>query len=231
MRMPNLKYLVGRHRFGRMDVETVFTKVYEEGWWGDSAEFDSGEGSVDDGFVIPYVASVVRFIEEHGVQRVVDLGCGDFQVGRRIVNDAPTTEYIGVDIVRSLIARNRRLYEDRRVKFIHANLISDPLPTGDLALVRQVLQHLSNAEIATILRKFEQYRYVLVTEHLATGKGVSPNRDKAHGPDVRANRRSGVFIELPPFSLPAETLFETPYSDNQILRTSLIQSNPPATSL
>jgi hypothetical protein len=54
-------------------------------------------------------------------------------------------------------------------------------------------------------------------------KTKSFNRDKVHGPDVRAYFGSGVYPDKPPFSeLPVE-IWETQFSDG-ILRTLLIQN-------
>lgn len=214
-----LKYALKRRTFRELGVEDTFTRVYAEGWWGSKSDFDSGEGSEHSAFVEPYTELVQQFIRTHDIKVIVDLGCGDFRVGKRIVE--PDTTYIGVDVVRPLIQRNRSLFETHNISFQHCNLVDDQLPLGDLALVRQVFQHLSNAEIEEILSKLSQYRYAIVTEHIASG-GDRPNRDKHHGPDVRANRGSGVFIDLPPFSQPCTTVLELPYRPGQVLRSSLI---------
>jgi SAM-dependent methyltransferase len=142
----------------------------------------------------------------------VDLGCGDFRVGRHLAGQFH--RYIGVDIVAPLIARNQREYGSDSVSFVHANLIDDELPNGDICFVRQVLQHLSNAQILRALPKLAAYRHVIVTEHHPSGgKCVEFNLDKPHGGDIRVACGSGVFLDKPPFNLPAERyrlLFEVP---------------------
>jgi len=70
-------------------------------------------------------------------------------------------------------------------------------------LVREVLQHLSNAEIATILAKLQRFRFALITEYQPAPENVvRPNIDKAHGRDTRIWDGSAVFPEQAPFSLP-----------------------------
>jgi len=44
--------------------------------------------------------------------------------------------------------------------------VTDPLPPGDLVIVRQVFQHLRNDQIQAILRKFGRYRTWIISEHV-----------------------------------------------------------------
>jgi hypothetical protein len=127
-------------------------------------------------------------------------------------------------VVGSLIERNARQYEDERVAFRHLNLVVDELPDAELALLRQVLQHLSNEEISAVLENTRKYRYILVTEHVPIGGPVVANADKPHGPDVRLLDRSGVFLDEPPFSLSTHTLLELPYAPGEALRTVMIEN-------
>jgi hypothetical protein len=54
--------------------------------------------------VVQYAAFVSKFISEHGIRSVVDLGCGDFQAGRRI--ELGKAKYLGCDVVPLVIERN-----------------------------------------------------------------------------------------------------------------------------
>jgi len=69
------------------------------------ADFFSGIGSRGDA-PERYVASVADEIERFsgGCRlRVVDLGCGDFAVGQRLVKRVTNLNYVGCDIVPELI--------------------------------------------------------------------------------------------------------------------------------
>jgi SAM-dependent methyltransferase len=210
-----------RRAFRALDTRETFERIYAENLWGgDAGEFSSGSGSSDP-VTGPYVACVRRFIEEHAIRDVADLGCGDFQVGRRLL--APGLRYVGVDVVRPLIERNQARYAGEGVRFEARDLVRDALPAGELALIRQVLQHLSNDEIARILENTKPYRYLLVTEHVPLGDDVRPNLDKPHGPDTRLYDRSGVFLDLPPFSLRTRVLLETELAPGEVLRTVLVE--------
>jgi hypothetical protein len=210
----------GRPEFRGLGVEQTFERVYSEGWWGDGADFDSGDGSVET-VAGTYVETIRGFVAEHGIGSIVDVGCGDFRVGSQL--QAPGLRYLGVDVVESLIERNRKLHEDDRIGFACLNVIRERPPQAELALVRQVLQHLSNDEIASVLENVSHMPYLIVTEHIPVGEGVVPNRDMPHGPDIRLQARSGVFLDQPPFSRSTRTLCEVEVGPGEALRTMLVE--------
>jgi SAM-dependent methyltransferase len=211
--MSHLGQLVpdwARHRYRRLrrfaehalnrqrSPEQVFSRIYEDGLWGrNEGGFHSGSGSVE-AHAVAYVQALSHYIAEHSIRRVVDLGCGDFNVGKKVV--ALGVDYTGVDVVPALIHHHSARYGSERVRFRHADIVNDPLPDGDLCLIRQVLQHLSNDQISKILPKLASYGHVLITEHYpAPGAHVVPNLDKIHGHDTRIEDDSAVFLDEPPF--------------------------------
>jgi hypothetical protein len=101
--------------------------------------------------------------------------------------------------VSALIERNIREFSDLAVEFRCVDITADMLPAADVALVRQVLQHLSNASISKVAQKLAEYKYVIVTEHLPTGLEFKPNVDKPTGRKTRLSLGSGVVLGLPPF--------------------------------
>lgn len=226
-RVRMLRARLAATQYSKMPLQQIFEEIYSEKKWGSGGgEFDSGSGSVD-AVASPYVDVIARYVRDCRVRSIVDLGCGDFRVGRAIVA-ATGVRYTGVDIARPLIEHLSATAANSDVDFQCLNLVDDALPAGDLYLVRQVLQHLSNQQIAAILRKLKAVD-TIVTEHIPIGPGIVWNKDKAAGPDIRLYRKSGVFLEHPPFSLPLATLLEVPQPLNGIdavLRTSLIRACP-----
>ena len=63
-----------------------------------------------------------------------------------------TKKYIAVDIVENLIERNKTLFKEDNLEFHCLDIVEDDLPKADCIILRQVLQHLSNAEIETIVK-------------------------------------------------------------------------------
>lgn len=174
-------------------------QVYEMNLWGsNNTGFYSGIGSHHPEIVNPYIEVVTSFLTSFQSPLVVcDLGCGDFNVGKELVKHAK--KYIAVDIVKDLIDRNKEEYEEEILEFYCSDIAVDDLPSGDCALVRQVLQHLSNAEIQNIVSKLTAFKYVILTEHLPEG-GFEPNKDIITGQGTRLKRESGVDLLAPPFN-------------------------------
>ena len=199
------------HRDSRRSVQEVFSEVYSTGKWGRGSDgsSSSGSGSRDPIMVTPYVEAVRRRIASlasvaEGLS-VIDLGCGDFTVGSQVCE--PGLHFVACDVVPSVIEANRERYADLEVGFEILNIIEDPLPVGDVALVRQVFQHLSNTQILAILPKLEAYRAVFITEHYPNEKDFSaPNQDQVHGSGTRVAKGSAVYLTEKPFSLPSESV-------------------------
>jgi len=219
-------------RLARMTPEQVFTAIYARNAWGGAAgEYSSGSGTRSEAIVGPYVATITRLAAVRGFQggTFVDLGCGDFRVGRRLLPIC--SSYVGVDVVRGLIDHNTARFGSETTSFVALDIVRDPLPPGDVCFIRQVLQHLSNDEIGRILPKLGGYSHVFITEHHpGPGRPVVPNVDKVHGADVRAAVGSGVYLDQPPFSLPTgalELVLEVPgaglgaAADQGLIRTFL----------
>lgn len=167
-------------------------------WGGNEVDFYSGEGSHHIEIVNPYIAAVTSFLSSFESRPTVcDLGCGDFNVGKALVKH--TKKYVAVDIVPSLIARNKEKYKAANLEFRCLDIAKADLPSGDCAIVRQVLQHLSNAEIQNIMNKLVAYKYVILTEHIPEGDFI-PNKDIISGQGNRLKKQSGVNLLAPPFN-------------------------------
>ena len=190
-------------RFEAGSARSVFDQVYRERRWGRmlSRRYFSGQGSHDPAVVKPYVAAVRQFLSTLQARPdVVDLGCGDFNVGRRLRDVCG--QYIACDVVPDLIAYNKTAFAADRVEFRCVDMIADPLPRGDVAFLRQVLQHLTNEQIARVLPKLAQYQYLILTEHVPSAAQFSPNADHVAGSGTRLTETSGVVIEAAPFEFP-----------------------------
>ena len=111
------------------------------------------------------------------------------------------------DIVGPLIAFNAASFSNLDVDFRTLDFTRDQLPPGEVVFIRQVLQHLSNSEIARALPRIQrQYRYLVLSEHLPNVP-FTHNLDKASGPDNRMDIHSGIVLTSPPFNL--ETIDES----------------------
>jgi len=177
----------------------VMEQIYKDHLWGGIDEdFYSGEGSHHDSIVQPYLAATIGFLESHDDPLTVcDLGCGDFNIGRQLTPYVKS--YVGVDIVASLIKRNQDLYANDHITFKCLDISKDRLPQADCAILRQVLQHLSNQEIQQILNQLRRYKYLILTEHIPQ-QAFTPNKDKIASLGIRLKQNSGVDILVSPFN-------------------------------
>jgi len=212
--------------FGRKRDE-IFGEIYRKNLWGRGGEDDffSGPGSTAK-YTVEYENYVSQFIMKNNINVLLDVGCGDFQVGKRILDYMDKRiVYIGVDMVDELIHRNKRLYSKDDVQFIKLDAVDDDLPKADLALIREVIQHLSIKSIKKLIKKLNNYKYVLITEHVV--KNTSrPNIDIPDGQFARVDFESGTFLDKQPFNIDAEEVISVDLEDGvTCLRTLLITND------
>jgi hypothetical protein len=184
--------------------------------------FYSGPGSSDPLIVDPYVEAVKRFFDSVPTKKnAVDLGCGDFRVGSRILDSF--NSYTACDVVPELVHFNRQYWQHLPVEFRVVDLVKDEIPNGDVLILRQVLQHLSNDDISKFTQLIPQdFRYLLLTEHLPSESDFVANRDKVSGTDIRLGGGSGVVLTQPPFSMKFKsetTLLSVPQFGGSIVTT------------
>ena len=183
-------------------VKEIFSAIYREGKWGTTSDGDlcSGPGSHNPAVVRPYVNAVGRFLESLPCPpSVVDLGCGDFNVGKQL--RPYCGQYVACDVVPALIHSNKDNFAGMQVDFRCLDIIEDVLPDGDIVFLRQVLQHLNNDQILGVVQKLYRYKFLVLTEHAPVDANFPANRDKATGGGTRLPQGSGVVLTEPPFLL------------------------------
>lgn len=179
--------------------KAAMQQVYKMNLWGSNAsEFYSGEGSHNPELVNPYIEAIVSFLKTLNIPiSVCDLGCGDFNIGSKLFKY--TSKYFAIDIVPELIDHNKSNFKAKNLSFSSLDIAKDDLPPADCALIRQVLQHLSNAEVQNILNKLQTYKYVIITEHIPTFDFI-PNLDIISGQGIRLKKQSGLDVLKAPFN-------------------------------
>ncbi len=143
----------------------VFSRVYREGLW----VRGSGEGSLPMN-TVEYRAFLQEFLREEKIETVLDIGCGDWQSSCLL--DWSGIDYVGIDTVPSVIADNRRRYDAPNITFLLADaaLEETELPSVDLLLLKDVLQHWPDSMILSALPRFlRSARRILFTDDLREG--------------------------------------------------------------
>ncbi|GEM_PF-1974180 len=139
-----------------MNLNTTFNKIYTSNRW----VFGSGTGSVAINN-LKYIQFLQNFLDSHAdIKRILDVGCGDWQIGSKI--DWNNRKYIGIDVSDYVLTENIQKYETDSVKFQVMDATNDELPHADLIILKDVLEHLSFDHIQLILNKTTKFKYVLI---------------------------------------------------------------------
>lgn len=182
----------------------IFSEIYRRQLWGcpsGDRRFSSGHGSSMGIHVEPYVAAVGKLVAEFGLKpSVADLGCGDFNIGSQIRKHFG--RYVACDVAPEVLEENRDRFSSLDVEFRKLDMINDEYPDADVCIIRQVLQHFSNADISRVVGQLYRYQVLILTEPLPK-TDFTPNLDQPTGVSSRPARGipSGVVLTEPPFSL------------------------------
>jgi SAM-dependent methyltransferase len=136
----------------------IFEGIYKGHTWGGSTS-RSGPGS-DPSATRKFRRFLERFLRDRNVKSVVDLGCGDW-TSTRLINWSGV-DYLGVDIVPDLVERNRKEFGRPGVRFAVSNFVDEALPPADLAICKEVLQHLPQGDVEKVLAKLSAYRMAIL---------------------------------------------------------------------
>ena len=175
----------------RLAMQRVFTDIFESNGW-KAWETRSGSGSTRQA-TSALVPALAGLFERLGIRTLVDAGCGDVNWIAGLSENLDL--YFGLDVVEHLALQNTRMLGQRAGHFFKAaDITRDPLPRADAILCRNVLSHLSNAEILAALDNFAKsgVPWLIVTTH----DGVASNQDTPTGV------WRPVDLAQAPFSLP-----------------------------
>jgi hypothetical protein len=186
------KKLTNLIRYGRHDHRSVFSKIFKDRGWGDE-ESVSGIGSRMEQ-TESIRRELPRIIAQYKIQRLFDAPCGDLNWIKPVLLEAQV-DYVGGDIVPDVVELARRNSPDPRFEFKVFDITQDAFPTADVWLCRDVLFHLSYANIWKAFENFcrSEIGLMLVTTHTANN---IENYDIWTG-DFRL-----LDLFKPPFSLP-----------------------------
>jgi hypothetical protein len=148
--------------------EVVFSSIFEKGDWGDgTTRPKSGDGSS-----VEYTENLRKHLpvifKEFKIKTFLDAPCGDLTWMPLVLNSYPIN-YIGADIVKSMVESHQHSYTNETTRFMHLDITKDTLPSADLWMCRDCLFHLPNALIINVFENFlrSDINYMLITTHLA----------------------------------------------------------------
>jgi SAM-dependent methyltransferase len=184
--------------------EEAFTQIYDNGVWGynEDGTPSSGWGSFYEN-TRPYFNFLLDFMNTHQPTNVLDIGCGDWAFSRYI--DWKNMNYTGIDVVKSVVELDQQRFGAHNITFIHGDFLTMELPEADLLICKDVLLHLTNADISIFLEKIkDKYRYCLITNDIIKGGEtvISTNRDLSNRGENRP-----LDLNKPPFNVDGVPLF------------------------
>lgn len=176
---------------------TVFSREYNApgGTWGGHSGAGSSTYST-----LPYRVFLESFIVQNKIKHVTDIGCGDWQFSRLI--DFSLTQYHGYDIVSEIIDRNQKDFGGPTVKFSVMPPKFDSIPRGELLVMKDVLQHLSNETIEFFIENvFPKFKCCLLTNSYR-------KLDTPQNSDIMAGGFRCLDLSTKPFNLDGSYLLE-----------------------
>ena len=169
----------------------VFEKIYENCTWGEG-EFRSGSGeNLEE--IKRIVSLLVSVFDKYNWKTLIDIGCGNFTWTRNLLPLLRAELYTGIDIVKEVIDENRNKYRYKDIVFKVMDATIDKLPLADVAIVKDVLPHLSYYYIEKVMKNIcsAGYKHIIMTGYF---NGV--NRDIETGGWRKIN------LMKSPFNLP-----------------------------
>ena len=132
--------------------ENIFTGIYRSNYWG-SGESRSGGGS-EINSTVRLREFLPNILKKYKIKTVLDAPCGDYNWMKAV--DKAGIDYIGGDIVPDCVENNNKLYREENVSFSVIDITKDELPTVDMIICKDCLQHLSSEDVWMALNNFKK---------------------------------------------------------------------------
>lgn len=174
--------------------EEIFTSIFESNKWGDS-DSRSGKGSSLDR-TVEIREQLPDLLKQLDISSMLDIPCGDFFWMKEL--ELPLQQYIGADIVASLVQQNAQQYGNETISFLQLDLLQDSLPKTDAILCRDCLVHLCFEDIMQAIRniKASGCAYLLTTNFPELGNNK----------DIVTGKYRSLNMQCSPFSWPEPLL-------------------------
>jgi SAM-dependent methyltransferase len=174
-------------------VSNEFDIIYLENRWG----YKSGPGSEPEQAKV-WIDIVNSFLKQEDIKTIIDVGCGDWRLGQNY--NLEDKVYTGIDIS-SVILDETMAHATDNVKFIHGDFDSLEIEPVDLIIIKDVLQHLPNSKIVSIIDKIKtNARYALFCDMY-----IKVN-DRELNSDIPMGRARPIDLSEKPFSFDFEKI-------------------------
>jgi len=169
--------------------KNIFNNIYKTDFWSGK----SGPGS-DPNNAKVWIDTVNLFIEKQDIYSILDLGCGDWRLGK--ILNITNKKYIGVD-VSTIIIEEIKHNAKENIVFIADDMETMIFPKVDLIIIKDVLQHLSNNSVKLIMSKImNSCNYALICNDIGENENI----------DILPGEHRNLDLSKAPFNYELETL-------------------------
>lgn len=188
--LRNLPNWYSTRKLKLKNTDEVFTEIFRGNCWGGKSSA-SGTGS-DNHQTRIITSELPRLIDDFNITTMLDIPCGDFYWMKTV--NLKGVHYIGADIVKDLIHKNKEKYEKDNISFQRLDLIRSKLPSVDLIFCRDCLVHFSFEDIFFALQNIcESQSGFLITTTFT---------DRKDNQDIATGQWRVLNLEVAPFMLP-----------------------------
>lgn len=138
-------------------MKDIFKNIYEKNLWGEG----SGPGSTMNA-TNKYRKLLNVILRKYKIKSVVDFGCGDWKFSQFINWNG--INYHGFDVVDHVVQENKKKFKRENINF-SVPIDNNELPSADLIIVKDVLQHWDNRSIFEFIPVLRKYKYALITNY------------------------------------------------------------------
>ena len=142
--LRKLRVRRNQRHFGDQNYESIFNQIHQENYWQNGESLSGGGSTIE--FTESIRAELQKWMNGKSIESIVDVPCGDFNWMSK-VNLPDGCQYIGIDIVPELIARNQETFSDDTHRFELGDVIAGDLPSAEVYFCRDVFIHFPNDAI------------------------------------------------------------------------------------
>ncbi|MBI4709374.1 MAG: class I SAM-dependent methyltransferase [Candidatus Portnoybacteria bacterium] len=176
-------------------MKKIFERIYLDKVWYKG----SGSGSLPSN-TKKYRSFLRDYIKKNNIEKVIDIGCGDWGFSRLM--DWSGMQYLGIDVVGFIIDENKKRWESDNVKFRCADVRKIKLPKADLIIIKDVLQHWTSKEILRFVKKIKRFPHILITNSFKGASQAMINQD------IKNGEARPLDLSAPPFNLKIKELLK-----------------------
>jgi glycosyltransferase involved in cell wall biosynthesis len=140
---------------------------------------------------------LITLLRKYKIKKIIDIGCGDMLWMLDILNSYDG-EYLGVDIVKPLINRNKTRFGTDKINFKHLNILKDTVSeSADLVICSNLFENMTYDEMRKAWDNIQKidFKFLLLSTSDSTEESKTTEL-----PNTYKNKT--INLELQPFNFP-----------------------------